>query len=622
MGVDIEAIGLKPYDGTIWIISIHRNWGKKSELFHNCNGISSLPKQIIKELEDESIMKIIHNGSGYDMTYIELCLGIRIKNVWDSMVNETVIQGVQIQIKKKNIEEGSYEEQLLKLHSPALEYTLPRYGFKSPDKSVRDNFIDRPLGLKFTKSELNYAVGDTRDLIKLQEKQEKILIKENLIDVAKLENKVSEKIAAMRSIGLGINQPLWREIAEENIAEYNRRIKKLPEELRNPNKNKVVKEYLKEHEGIELASYEDLDTTYLETKNKNIGAFIFAKELNKSITTYGLNWFESGFIDADSRVRAGVRQSINTGRMAILDPPLQQLPGEGKSDVIHLAVMEKLYKGAERKKPRHREAFQPAKGKVFVKGDFSGQELGIMAAVSGEQLWIDAMLRGDDVHSLTAYMVANAMAPGTWEKAASKGCCFPKKCKCPGHIEMRKPAKINNFMLAYGGGSKKLAYSTGMSKLDARMFVAAHKRVIPNLTTLLENWEVEALDTGVSYSADPYRRRRVLRGEEAWQIENQGKNTPIQSAGANMLKHAMVQIPWEYPIVIVIHDEIVLEVPEKMAIKAARDLKEIMEESATFITGIKGLIKVDPEIQCNLMKDLPKTKNLREVVSGKVAYTL
>jgi len=604
IGVDIEAIGLKPYGGTIWMISITRivKGKPKSELYSNCNGVtrSDLPAEVIEELEDENVCKIFHNYSGYDGPYLFLTIGIQVRNVWCTYINEIVIQGTRVTQKRKGIAEGSTEERLLQLHSASLEWVLPRYGFQRPDKSLRDEFIGRPKGLPFSKELKKYAIEDTARLPAIQKAQEFLLQRDGLLEVALLENKVSEVVSRMRSIGIGFDREIWTNVANENIAEYNRRLKKLPEELRNPSAHQKVKKFFMDR-GVFIESYDDLDKVFLQTKNKLLGDFIFAKEIAKATTTYGLNWFEEDFIDADERVRCNVDQCINTGRMSVSKPPLQQMPGEGKSDVIHLAVMEQLYSkaGLKKSKPRQREAFVPRKGHVFVIGDFSGQEIGIMAAASNEQLWINAMLRGEDVHSLTASIID----PTGWAKGKAKGCTFPFKCECPQHKEMRRPAKINNFMLAYGGGPQKLADSTGMTMTEASMYVGAHKRVIPNLTRYLEKCGQEALDTGVSYSADPYRRRRVLRGEEAWQVRNQGKNTPIQAAGANMLKLAMISTPEEYPIVMVIHDEIILEVKKSAAPKASKVLKAVMEQSADYITGIKGLIKVKPRVAMNIMKD-------------------
>lgn len=568
IAIDIEAIGLKPYNGTVWMLSVTEN--KKTTLYENCNGLTrkDLPKELIAKLEDPTYCKIIHN-SEYDGPYIGLNLGCRIRNIWDTYLCEIVIQGMRVP-------RGSRDENLKLKYSAGLEYVLQRYGFPKPDKSIRNTFVNREKGIPFTKQEKEYAKNDTKYLPAIQKAQEYLLTRDNLLEVALLENKVAERIIAMRMQGIGFDKNIWVKIAEENTNEFKKRTAKLPKDVENWNSEKQVKKYFMDL-GILIESYEDLDKVYKATKNSTLGNFISARALHKSVTSYGLNWLEEGFIDSDDRIRCNVDQIINTGRNSMSNPNLQQLPAEGK----------------------HRSAFVPKKGYSFVIGDFSGQEIGIMAAMSEEDLWIEAMLRGEDIHALTASIIN----PGQWQASASKGCTFPKKCKCPGHLDMRKPAKINNFMLAYGGGPMKFAESVGVDMLAAKVYVSAHKRVIPRLTRCLEKNAREALDTGVSYSADPYRRRRVLRGQESWQIANQGKNNPIQSAGANMLKLAMISIPENLPIVLVIHDEIILEVPTKNAKSAAKVLKNVMEQAADYITGIKGLIKVEPRIAQNLMKD-------------------
>ena len=595
-GLDIETKNLKGYKGTVWMVSLR--YGKKSILIEDCNGIKKLPKEVVDILEDESIMKVIHSGV-FDVTYLKLALGCNVVNVWCSENMEVLIQGLRVAIKKKNIEPGSYEDRLLRAHSSKLMYTLPRYGFKEPDKTVRDEFVDRPEGIPFKKKLKDYAINDAKDLPALQKAQEFLLRRDGMYELCLIENKCTERLAEMRAGGIGFDSKVWAEIAKNNEAEFNRRIKKLPKTVENWNSEKQVKKFFAS-KGVYIDSYKDLDKTFLLTKNKTLGDFILARELHKAVTSYGANWFTDGYIDDDNRVRPEITQSINTGRMSFSNPNLQQLPGNGNADYTHMLVMKMLYamNGLTKLEHAHRAAFVAKKGHMFVSGDFSGQEIGIMASASGEDLWINAMLRGEDVHSLTASLVN----PTEWHNATEKGCTFPKKCKCEGHNELRRHAKINNFMLAYGGGPGKLAESTGMDELSARVFVAAHKRVIPSLSRYLEKCGRLAMDTGVAYSADPFRRRRTLRGEESWKIRNQGMNTPIQAAGANMLKLAMVNVPREYYIALVIHDEIILEVPKAQANKAAKVLKTVMEQSADYITGIKGLIRVTPKIATNLLK--------------------
>jgi DNA polymerase-1 len=282
------------------------------------------------------------------------------------------------------------------------------------------------------------------------------------------------------------------------------------------------------------------------------------------------------------------------------NPNLQQLPGKDIKNQQRRLAMKRIYALlGVRSVPQHRRAFIARPGYSLISGDFSGQEMAIMAAAAGEDLWINALLRGDDIHALTASLLYGQQ----WTDAAEEGCCFPKKCGCRGHAELREPTKILNFMLAYGGGHTKLSKDTGMPLLEARVLVNKYRKVVPNVTAWLKANGQDGAATGVSFSADPYRRRRVLKGQEDWELVNQGKNNPVQSAGANMLKLAMISVPDEYAMVLVIHDEIVLEVKNCYAKQAAKVLKKVMEDAATYCTGIKGLVKVEPRISQTLYKE-------------------
>ena len=581
IALDIETIGRKPYGGTVWIVVV--NDGRKVSVYKNPNGLkfSDLPVTLIKALADPVILKVIHNAA-FDVPYLNLALGkkIPVNNIWDSMLAEMVIQGVATnKVEERPGEKLTPKQKIaLKLyqkHSAALEHTLPRYGFKKGNKELRQNFIDRPKGLAFSKEEIDYAIGDVKYLLELQKAQDYLLTRDQLIEVALLEMQTLERLIEMKIRGIGFDSAAWHKIALQNTSEFKRRLARLPNTVENWNSEKQVKQFFY-NRGIGIQSYSEIDKVYAATKDKILGDFIHARELHKSVTSYGVNWFEEGYIDEDGRIRCDVMQIKETGRMSMFNPNLQQLPAKGL----------------------HRSAFVPAPGTKFVIGDFSGQEIGIMAAAANEKIWVDAMLRGDDVHSLTASLLYQT----EWNGGVEKGCVFPQKCSCSIHKDLRDKAKVLNFMLAYGGGPQKFADKTGLEMLDARIVVRRYKKIIPKLTQWLERNGMMASNTGESYSADPYKRRRVLLGEEDWHIVNQGKNNPIQAAGANMLKLAMISIPKKYYIPLVIHDEIILEVPNSEAKKAAQEMKIVMEQAADYITGIKGLIRVKPRIATNLLK--------------------
>lgn len=618
LALDSESKGVVPYDGLLWMVSIRLN-NNKPMLFENCNGLTVLPNDICNMLEDNNIVKVIQNAL-HDGVYLRMNCKRRngkpviIRNIWDTDQCERVIQGVQLPPIDRDKTVPPHIERLYKKHGSRLDYIQVRYGFIPSKKDLRTQFIDRPKGIPFSKELKDYAIGDVADLNPIRALQEFVLKREGLLDLAHLENKTTGKLIEMKVGGLGFDEDIWRNIAINNTIEYKKRVSMLPKSVKNWGSNQQVKAYFASI-GINVPTYDDLPEVYLKSRNRTLAMFMYTKKLAKSVSSYGLNWLHgeyknlkgeveegSGFVDPDGRIRCGIQQQVNTGRMSMFDPPLQTMPGVEKLTPVEKRVerliAEQLGLRSIEMVPQHRRGFVPAKGKIFVKGDFSGQEIGIMAAASGEELWINAMKRGEDVHALTASL----MYP-EWQLVKERGCTFPKKCSCKEHKEMRETAKILNFMLAYGGGEQKFAKSTGLDWKQSRLIIKRYKQVIPKLTAYLEKNGKVSSNTGIAYSATPFRRRRILNGTEDWQMVNQGKNTPIQAAGADMLKLAMVSIPDKFFMPIVIHDEIVLEVPKAMAREAMRMLKQVMEKAADYCTGIKGLVKVEPVIAMNLMKD-------------------
>jgi len=441
--VDTESINLHPYNGTIWMVG----WclaDCKVKIASDPNGLKQCPPALRVILEDPTICKVFHNFE-HDGPYIELCWGVRVVNVWDTMVCEKIIQGV-------SMPDTKVSDEWRQAHSASLKFTLPRYGFPSPNKDITKQFVNRPKGKKFTREENDYLVDDVQYLLPLRKAQEYLLTRDGQLETALLNNKFIERVSRMRVLGIGVDKQKWLEIAANNLAEYNRSLATLPKSVANWNSPAQVKEYFKQKYGIrflkmkngvperdkktgkEIESFSELKNVFLKTRNPMLARYIIVRDMYSDATGYGTTWLYredgSSTIDADGRIRASFDISKNTGRVSTSNPNLLGLPRDGNQ----------------------RSAIVPRKGHVFVIGDFAGQEIGIMAAASGEKLWIDALLRGDDVHALMGQM----LSPERWKMATEKGCTFPKKCKCAKHKSIREPAKESNFLLAYGGGPSKL----------------------------------------------------------------------------------------------------------------------------------------------------------------------
>jgi DNA polymerase I-like protein with 3'-5' exonuclease and polymerase domains len=470
---------------------------------------------------------------------------------------------------------------ILKKLSVGLYWTLLRYALPAKDKDMGKHFATRPMNLPLTKSEKDYALEDVEHLLTIQKLQEYRLTKLDLMRVAFLENNVVQDTIGMRVRGIRVNQSILKAIESDNRKQYNEIIKRLPPSVQNWNSPAQVKKYFTSI-GIPLSSFEVLNDDFIEKyNNEDLTKFYKARQLSTAISKYGSKFLidkDTGksFVSLDGRVRADFRQILNTGRFAVFKPPLHGLPREGNQ----------------------RAAFIPAKGKVFVIGDFSGQENGVAAAASKEEFWIKTILRGDDLLSLIASIMFT-----DWSKGMEKGCTFPNKCNCKQHKKQRQDVKEINYGMIYGATPKSVSLKIKRTQPETFKLFVKHKKTSPNLNRWLQRNAKESIQTRISYSADTYRRRRTIRDPEEWMVRNVGFNNPVQSCAANMIKLAMISLQRFRPcIVFVWHDELILEVDKRDGKAACKELKMVMEKAADYCTGVKGLIKVEPRIATNLLK--------------------
>lgn len=116
--------------------------------------------------------------------------------------------------------------------------------------------------------------------------------------------------------------------------------------------------------------------------------------------------------------------------------------------------------GDDRKGQTVRQVFVPDDDdSVFVSIDYSGQELRVISNMSGENVWIDALLNGEDLHASTARAV--------WGPQADSN--------------HRKKAKGINFALNYGGSAYSLSKSGDMTMEEAEAIIAKYNKAMPKL---------------------------------------------------------------------------------------------------------------------------------------------
>ncbi len=253
----------------------------------------------------------------------------------------------------------------------------------------------------------------------------------------------------------------------------------------------------------------------------------------------------------DGRVHTTYAQAVAiTGRLASNNPNLQNIPirtAEGR---------------------RVRRAFTAPQGSVIVSADYSQIELRIMAHLSGDKTLITAFQNGEDVHRRTAAEVFG-IAP---ENVSS---------------EQRRYAKTINFGLIYGMGQYGLAKSLGIDNLSAKNFIDRYFARYPGVAEYMQRTKEQAAAQG--YVETLFGRRLYLpdiRNKNANAragAERAAINAPMQGTASDLIKRAMIDVShWldsaglKTKLIMQVHDELVLEVPEAELDLVKEKLPQIM----------------------------------------------
>lgn len=255
-------------------------------------------------------------------------------------------------------------------------------------------------------------------------------------------------------------------------------------------------------------------------------------------------------LDRDCRIHPQFRSiGTITHRNSASDPPVQQLPKNDK---------------------RVRAALGGRPGWVFVSCDLEQGEPRTMAGLSGDPRYVAAIHSGD---------VNNAIAADTFGAAFN-----PAEGKTPGTPSylMRQMGKVGFLSVCYGVGVKKLAASFKITPERAAKFRADQHENYPHMFGRADKMNAN------EYVILPSGRKvvlwdrkivlpdgRVITGAKP---SRKALNYETQAAQADWVKAAWLQLreKWNWALAILMHDEIVLYVPEAFADDACRDLQAAM----------------------------------------------
>ena len=262
----------------------------------------------------------------------------------------------------------------------------------------------------------------------------------------------------------------------------------------------------------------------------------------------------------DGRARPTVYTlGTNTGRMSCVRPNAQQLPRAGG----------------------FRAMYRADPGMVMIGADFSGVELRVAAALSGDPWLTNLIMTGGDLHAEIALMVFNEPDP---EASAERGRPWPFK-------RHRYKVKSGVFGRLYGGGAPTLASQMGVRLPIAQRMIDVLDHQMPTLSAW-SDYMREQVKRG--HTQFPTYSGRVVHLPAAW--PHKAPNYAIQGTARELLVDALEQwdtTPWRGCTLLPVHDELDVWVPEAEAEEAQRALVACM---ATELSGIPIVAEPDKHL--------------------------
>ncbi len=255
------------------------------------------------------------------------------------------------------------------------------------------------------------------------------------------------------------------------------------------------------------------------------------------------------------RVHTSYNQAVAiTGRLASSDPNLQNIPvrsTEGR---------------------RIREAFIAPQGSHIVSADYSQIELRIMAHLSKDEGMLAAFANNEDIHRHTAAEIFGVERENV-------------------DSEQRRYAKVINFGLIYGMSAFGLAQNLNIERGAAASYIERYFARYPGVREYMQNTREIAKQKGY---VETYFGRRLWvpeinspNGMRRAGAERAAINAPMQGTAADLIKLAMIAVDkWlceeklQTKLIMQVHDELVLEVPDNELELVRQKLPELMQNVA------------------------------------------
>ena len=287
----------------------------------------------------------------------------------------------------------------------------------------------------------------------------------------------------------------------------------------------------------------------LKNQHKIIAKIEEYREIFKLKTTY-LDTLPL-LVDKNSRIHTNFNQAVTaTGRLSSSNPNLQNIPI--RTDLGQLL----------------RVAFEAEKGWRLVSADYSQIDLRVVAHASGDVKMIKLFQEGEDIHRATAAEINKIPLSKVTQK-------------------LRSNAKALNFGVIYGMSVFGFSQAANIEREEAKKFINEYMKKFTGVADYIKATKEFAKKNG--YVETEMGRRRYIPeiNSPNFQVANAAErmaiNMPIQGTSADIVKLAMIKVYEEFEnnpdvrMILQIHDEIIWEVKEDIAQKAAERIKEIMQ---------------------------------------------
>ena len=285
----------------------------------------------------------------------------------------------------------------------------------------------------------------------------------------------------------------------------------------------------------------------------------------KVITKSGVMEYKKGligFIKRDGRLHSQISQMVKTGRLASHDPNLMNMPNQQEA-AIQEAGGGSIYK--------IRSAFMAEPGYLIVSSDYKQAEVATLAYLSGDQMLINAIETGQDIHSSVAVQMFKLPCAVYEVKEQYKA--------------LRVAAKSLVFGIIYGRGRKAVCREIEKAGVpctedEAQNFIDTFMDQFPRVKLFIDRTQDE-VETRMMVETlwgrrEPFYKVEGDRGDIIATQKRQSVNFKIQSYCADLLRLALINLRqyrrdrgMKFKLILTVHDSIMLEVPMDEVVNVA-----------------------------------------------------